>query len=370
MAAGDGLVRPLNAPPGQQTPVGVQPGTTTGVVVANKILIIGPNGGLFAYAGNPALGNPPILWSSEGPQDPFGNVLPFTGTGVKNGSLLAGITSQATVVVGAVGEVSFGTLGDSGSGITSLTSSTTGVADAVAEIDLQSKNGNGTGSAVVVTATKITLANGSGASSIGINAANGHPVFSEEIELSQTATPGAPGSGVKVWSDASGILRAVGTDTSVLAVGTQTDMFTGTMLVSVNGFTTLTDGTNTLSVAVGVNRKYKVRARVIYQATSGVVGTPTFTVASAAGNGGLTYDFDFNGNASGICRYDNASGFGSSEAGPAHATAGAATFVTLDITGTVSMTAGGTIAVQASIGGAGNSTFTIQKGSFLEVGPI
>ena len=55
--AGDGLVPPLNAPPaGAMTP-GVQPGVSQAVVLANKVIVFGANGGIFVYSGTPALGN-------------------------------------------------------------------------------------------------------------------------------------------------------------------------------------------------------------------------------------------------------------------------------------------------------------------------
>lgn len=82
--AGDGLRRPMNAPRGQTTPVGVQPGVSNGVVIARQVIVFGPKDGVFVYNGTPALGNPPISWMAAGTTDPYGNVLPAT-TGVAGG---------------------------------------------------------------------------------------------------------------------------------------------------------------------------------------------------------------------------------------------------------------------------------------------
>lgn len=91
----DGLIAPLNAPPGQPTPIGIQPGTSTPVVIANLVVIFGPAGkvsGLFVYSGTPALGNPPIFWvASTSLIDPFANVLPTL-----SGMLRTTISSSST----------------------------------------------------------------------------------------------------------------------------------------------------------------------------------------------------------------------------------------------------------------------------------
>lgn len=54
----------------------VSPGARN--IVRARTVIIGPNGGLFLYAGQPAAGNPPVLWSvAPGTAaDPYGNALP------------------------------------------------------------------------------------------------------------------------------------------------------------------------------------------------------------------------------------------------------------------------------------------------------
>lgn len=79
--SGDGLVPPLNAPPAGQPQPGVQPGVSGQIVVANKVIVFGPGGGIFVYNGTPALGNPPIFYVTTGAADPYGNpVTPLAAT--------------------------------------------------------------------------------------------------------------------------------------------------------------------------------------------------------------------------------------------------------------------------------------------------
>lgn len=120
------------------------------IIRARYVIITDVSGGVFIYVGTPGPGNPPILWVTEAATDPFGNALPFSGVGVKNGSNLAGITDTASVIVGAAGEASFGTLNDSGAGGTSLESSTFGAGDVSAFFELLSKNVNGIGPRMLI----------------------------------------------------------------------------------------------------------------------------------------------------------------------------------------------------------------------------
>jgi hypothetical protein len=79
--AGDGLIRPLNAPSGQQVLPGVQPGVSGGVTLAQYVVIFsapdasGAGGGMFVYTGSPAPGNPPIFSVSNATEDPYGNAI-------------------------------------------------------------------------------------------------------------------------------------------------------------------------------------------------------------------------------------------------------------------------------------------------------
>jgi hypothetical protein len=77
----DGLVPPLNAPPGISPYPGVQPGTNSNIIRARQVIVSGPGDGVFVYDGTPGLGNPPIAWMGGGLVDPYGNVLP-SATGV------------------------------------------------------------------------------------------------------------------------------------------------------------------------------------------------------------------------------------------------------------------------------------------------
>jgi hypothetical protein len=71
--SGDGLSRPLNAPPAVPPGYGTQPGTSQAVVIANRVIIFGSGGGEFVYSGTPALGN--LISSDTGAAgtDPYGN---------------------------------------------------------------------------------------------------------------------------------------------------------------------------------------------------------------------------------------------------------------------------------------------------------
>jgi hypothetical protein len=83
--AGDGLVRPLNAPPAVTAPPGVQPGVNNQIVLARYVIVFGDNGGVFLYVGTPALGNGPVAWLTLATTDPYGNaVTPELGVGVAN----------------------------------------------------------------------------------------------------------------------------------------------------------------------------------------------------------------------------------------------------------------------------------------------
>jgi hypothetical protein len=75
--AGDGLVRPLNAPPGIQAVPGVQPGSSQAVVIANKIIVVGSGGsGVFVYAPAPGLDNLIASIAAVAGTDPYGNPYP------------------------------------------------------------------------------------------------------------------------------------------------------------------------------------------------------------------------------------------------------------------------------------------------------
>ena len=89
---GDGLVRPLNAPPAGLAVPGTQPGVQGGVVLARYVIVNGAGDGVFVYSGAPGLGNPPIAWMGSGLVDPYGNVLPSTTGVADTGTFQAGNT--------------------------------------------------------------------------------------------------------------------------------------------------------------------------------------------------------------------------------------------------------------------------------------
>lgn len=98
---GDGLIRPLNAPSGQQLLTGVQPGVTGGVVLAQYVIIFGQatgqqSGGLFIYEGSPGPGNPPVYSDTNATEDPYGNAVAAGIWAGQFGSIQVGLqTDQA-----------------------------------------------------------------------------------------------------------------------------------------------------------------------------------------------------------------------------------------------------------------------------------
>lgn len=49
----DGLVEPLNVPPGQSTPIGVQAGVTQALVITNTLIVFGTAGEFSFTTGHP-----------------------------------------------------------------------------------------------------------------------------------------------------------------------------------------------------------------------------------------------------------------------------------------------------------------------------
>lgn len=98
---GDGLIRPLNAPKGQQVLPGVQPGVSGAVVTAQFVIIFGTSGqqagGLFIYAGSPGPGNAPIYSMSNATEDPYGNPISAGIWAGQFGSIQAGLEFNGTL---------------------------------------------------------------------------------------------------------------------------------------------------------------------------------------------------------------------------------------------------------------------------------
>jgi hypothetical protein len=101
----DGLVRPLNAPGGATTPIGIQPGAPS-AIIANRVVVFG-NGasGIFVYDGTPAYGNPPVDFISLSPVDPYKNLLPEVG-------IVSWDTAQGTMAALVNGALILDTAGD------------------------------------------------------------------------------------------------------------------------------------------------------------------------------------------------------------------------------------------------------------------
>lgn len=80
--------KPVNAPAGAVPASGVQPGQSSAVVVANRVIVFGPNGGVFVYSSTPASGNLIASIAGAAGSDRYGNAyLPgvvsyFQGAGV------------------------------------------------------------------------------------------------------------------------------------------------------------------------------------------------------------------------------------------------------------------------------------------------
>jgi len=72
---GDKLFAPLNAPQPGAAGIGVQPGVSGSVVLAQYVIIFGASGGMFVYAGAPGPGNPPVYSVSNADADPYGNTV-------------------------------------------------------------------------------------------------------------------------------------------------------------------------------------------------------------------------------------------------------------------------------------------------------
>jgi hypothetical protein len=75
--AGDGLRRPLNAPPDSATPPpGVTAGVNQAVVIANQVIVFGPNGRILVYNPAPGAGNLVGSFAGTAGADRYGNAYP------------------------------------------------------------------------------------------------------------------------------------------------------------------------------------------------------------------------------------------------------------------------------------------------------
>lgn len=93
---------PLNAPGAVSPQIGIQAGVSTGVIVAQVIIISGGTvHGVYVYNGTPGPGNGPIAWMSSGSVDPYGN--PITpGLGATAGAIEGSVLTAGSVPASAV----------------------------------------------------------------------------------------------------------------------------------------------------------------------------------------------------------------------------------------------------------------------------
>ena len=141
--------RPFNAPAGQATPVGVQPGTQAGITFARVVIVFGPTGavnGIFIYnpGTTPGAGNGPVLSGTLAAKDPYGNAVQQGWVSyAAPGSSVFGALLNGLLELNAAGSVSPGSVAAFGAGNLLIGSGTTGAADNQASVELQSKNASG-----------------------------------------------------------------------------------------------------------------------------------------------------------------------------------------------------------------------------------
>lgn len=154
MIPGDGLRRPVNAPRGQGTPVGVQPGVTNGVEFARQVIVFGPAGtpvGVFVYAPGttPGPGNVPVASMTAGTKDPYGNtVIPQVFT--RNGSGSIALDGNTAIFTAAGTPGSGGTIVQISNGLMSFSSGTASGGDTAATLELISAASNFEGVPILV----------------------------------------------------------------------------------------------------------------------------------------------------------------------------------------------------------------------------
>lgn len=156
--AGGQQERPFNAPAGQATPVGVQPGTQGAVDFAQVVIVFGPTGrvnGIFVYkpGTTPGPGNGPILSGTFASKDFYGNaVQPGWVSYAAPGSSVWGALANATLLLNAAASVSPGSVAAFGGGNVLIGSGTTGSGDSQGTVELQSKNASGLGARALLQA--------------------------------------------------------------------------------------------------------------------------------------------------------------------------------------------------------------------------
>ena len=153
--AGGQQERPFNAPAGQATPVGVQPGTQAGITFARAVVVFGPSGavnGIFVYqpGTKPAAGNGPVLSGTESSKDLYGNAVQggWTAYSAPGSASWASLLSAA-LQLNSAGSVTPGMVLAGAAGGVTIDSGSTGAADNQAAVIAQSKNASGVGGRLV-----------------------------------------------------------------------------------------------------------------------------------------------------------------------------------------------------------------------------
>jgi hypothetical protein len=100
----DGLVASVNAPGVSSTALGIQAGTSSGVVRAHLVIISGATagGGIFVYSGQPAAGNLIGSWAGTAGTDAFGNAYP-AGFSISLGAISGSTFSGTDFVINSAG---------------------------------------------------------------------------------------------------------------------------------------------------------------------------------------------------------------------------------------------------------------------------
>ena len=153
--AGGQQERPFNAPAGQATPVGIQPGTQADITFARAVVVFGPTGavnGVFVYqpGTRPAAGNGPVLSGTESTKDLYSNPTQTGWTAYASpGSSAWASLLAAALQLNAAGSVSPGLVFAGSAGGVTIDSGTTGAGDSQAGIVALSVNASGVGGRLV-----------------------------------------------------------------------------------------------------------------------------------------------------------------------------------------------------------------------------
>jgi hypothetical protein len=272
---GDGLIPPLNAPPAGAPVPGVQPGTSSPVVLAQFVIIYGPANGLFEYGGPPALGN---LEASvtQASQDPLKNTTyPGIASYDPNG------TAEASSIVQLdSGQLNLGAgfqfAGTGGASPAALTVTAAPSSGSAAQLNSgEDATGGDAPAAITVQSADAT----GGSSAVGTVAVN-VPVL-----LGDTTPPPASNKITALYADVNSIPRALNAnDSNVYAVGHLT-LLASAVPQTINSTSAETITGCTFNAESGASYKFKV---ILQFEGNGAAGNPSFQIAGAAS---VSYQF-------------------------------------------------------------------------------